>query len=53
LRVRRDDYDIDEEGGEKAAIGEYDTESDATSMLASLVSLFAKSDRDISKLYNT
>jgi hypothetical protein len=52
LRVRRDDYDVDEECGENAAVGEYDTESDATSMLASLVSWLAKSDRDSSKLYN-
>jgi hypothetical protein len=51
--VRRDDYDFDEEGGEKAAAAEYDTELDVTSMLASLVSLLAKSDRDSSKLYYT
>jgi hypothetical protein len=30
-RVRRDDYDIYEEGGVKAAGGEYNSELDATS----------------------
>jgi hypothetical protein len=51
--VRRDDYDVDEEGGEKGAAGEYDTEYNTMSMLVSLVSLLAQSDRDSSKLYNT
>jgi hypothetical protein len=53
LRVRRDEYDVDGEGGVKTAAGEYDTEQDATSMLACMVSLLVKSDRDSRKLYNT
>jgi hypothetical protein len=40
--VRRDDYNIEGEGGIKAAAGEYDSEYDATSMLASLVLLLAQ-----------
>jgi hypothetical protein len=40
--VRRDEYDIDEEGGVKAASGEHDSEYDTTSMLASLVLLLVQ-----------
>ena len=40
--MRRDDYDVDEEDGVKAAGGEYDSEYDATSMLASLMLLLAQ-----------
>jgi hypothetical protein len=40
--VRRDDCDVDEEGGVKAAGGEYDSEYDTKSMLASLVLLLAQ-----------
>jgi hypothetical protein len=40
--VRRDEYDIDEEGGVNATGGEYDSEYDTMSMLSSLVSLLAQ-----------
>jgi hypothetical protein len=40
--VRRDDDDVDGEGGVSAAAGEYDSEYDATSMLASLMLLLAQ-----------
>jgi hypothetical protein len=40
--VRRDVYEVDEEGGVKAAGGEYESEYDTTSMLASLVLLLAQ-----------
>jgi hypothetical protein len=42
LQVRRDDNNVDEECGVKAAGGEYDSEYDTTSMLASLVLLLAQ-----------
>jgi hypothetical protein len=37
--VRRKEYDVNEEGDVKGAGGEYDSEYEATSMLASLVLL--------------
>jgi hypothetical protein len=40
--VRRDDYDVDGECAVKAATSEYDSEYDATSMLASLMLLLAQ-----------
>ena len=40
--MRRDEYNVDEEGGVKVAAGEYDSEYDTTSMLASLVLLLAQ-----------
>jgi hypothetical protein len=39
--IRCDEYDVDEKGGVKAAGGEYDSEYDTMSMLASLVLLLA------------
>jgi hypothetical protein len=42
LRVRHNEYDVDEEGGINAAGGEYDSKYDAMSMLASLVLLLAQ-----------
>jgi hypothetical protein len=42
LRLRRDDYNVNEEGGAKAAGSEYDSEYDTKSMLASLVLLLAQ-----------
>jgi hypothetical protein len=53
LQIKRDKYDVDKEGGGQVTAGEFDSEYDAGSNQASLVSLLAKSDRDSSKLYDT
>jgi hypothetical protein len=42
LKVRRDDYNVDKEFSVKAAGGQYDSQYDTTSMLASLVLLLAQ-----------